>query len=117
MPTATKTYAETRRQKPFDWNKFLDLRRVHTDEEWGLAKTRAGHWTTCACGNQCSTIPREGPTRTANGVSGAPKDARLRTLGYHFYEEISGRDVLSAKATLMRIEARAAILIEEINAS
>ncbi len=101
-----KTYAQTRGDKSFNWNKFLN-REYISESEWIKAEARAGSWVTCACGNQCSIIPRE--------TNGMPKDKTLSTLGGGdggFYSAIKNRDVESARHLLHMIELRSAFLIE-----
>jgi hypothetical protein len=98
------TYSETVGQAPFDWNKFLNKARI-TDKDWDDAKDRAHKWTTCACGNQCSIIPRD--------EIGKPEDELLTTLGGDdgFFGAIYARDVAEAKHFLELIELRSAYLI------
>jgi hypothetical protein len=101
-----KTYAQTEGQKSFDWNKFLNRENI-SDSEWFEAAARASSWITCACGNQCSVIPRE--------TNGIPKDKALLALGGGdggFYTAIKNRDIESARHLLHMIELRSAFLIE-----
>jgi hypothetical protein len=101
-----KTYAQTEGRESFDWNKFLNREDI-SEREWAKADARAASWVTCACGNQCSIIPRE--------TNGMPKDKALLTLGGGeggFYTAIKNRDVESARHLLHMIELRSAFLIE-----
>lgn len=109
-----KTFAETQGKKRFDWNAFLDFADRHGIQSpqinWHIADKLARSWVTCACGNQCAVIPRAGAD-AESGLGGAPDDRRLRNLGLDFMYEIEARDVVSARATLKKIERRSAELI------
>jgi hypothetical protein len=102
-----KTYAESKRRKPFDWNKFLSKKNI-SDRQWDKAEQLAANWVTCACGGQCDVIPRY--------PRGAPIDNRLCNLGFDFYCYISSNDIDGAKETLMAIEKRSEYLIKKIRA-
>lgn len=114
-----KTYAESRGEKPFDWNAFLK-NESYTVDECKEADGLARHWVTCACGNQCDVIPR--------GITGAPKDFWLRHFGDAFCANIRRllfavkegvhfrNEQQAAMATLQEIEKRAAKIIAEIEA-
>lgn len=107
-----KTYAEENNQAPFDWRKFLKQPEI-SDAEWEEAERRSQSWVTCACGNQCSIIPREN--------DGAPKNKLLRILGGEgsntdtqgFHAFIKRRDAKAALHTLNLIEMHSAFLIEQ----
>lgn len=101
-----KTYAETENELTFNWNEFLD-KKEHTQEEMDNAITLSGRWTTCACGNQCSVIPRS--------YDGEPKDEILSKLGYEFFTCIESEDFERAKRVLRLIDNRSAYLIHKIN--
>lgn len=100
-----RTFAEKNNAKPFDWNAFLNQPTI-TEEEWENQKDLALDWVTCACGNQCSVIPRN--------ERGQPYDKDLTNLGGRFYDEIKVRNIDGAKETLELIEERSAVLIKEI---
>ncbi len=103
-----KTYAQTRGDKSFDWNQFLSRDDI-SESEWSRANSRASSWVTCACGNQCSIIPRE-----SNGM---PKDPILSRLGGGdggFYTAIKNQDVATARHLLHLIELRSAFLIQDV---
>ena len=118
-----KTYAEANKKEKFDWNKFLDeriaeqpktLKSYHDMPDSYILDTRkrfkkeiklAGEWVTCACGNQCSILPRD--------EVGEPKDDYLSELGSDFYYEVNDLDWKAAKLTLKAIEKRSAQLIAE----
>jgi hypothetical protein len=103
LPGATlPTYAEVKGENPFDWHAFL-AKDNHPEDEWHFAINLAGAWVTCACGNQCSALPR-----FANGV---PEDETLQFLGEDFAQEIRHKDWPGARVTLARIEQRAALLL------
>ena len=69
---------------------------------------QAGGWVTCACGNQCSIIPR-----TSNG---SPYDGELCSLGIEFSEYVSYHNLRVNRAVdvLEKIEKRSEYLIKEI---
>jgi hypothetical protein len=96
------TYAEVQGARPFDWYAFL-AKPTHHQDEWHLATNLAGEWVTCACGNQCSAIPRE--------LCGAPQDEQLYELGCAFARQILAEDVAAARLTLDFIERRSALLL------
>jgi hypothetical protein len=85
LQTNTKTmeisYAELRQEKPFDWFEFLK-RDSYTLLELTTAQSKSLDWVTCACGQQCSIIPRE--------YHGEPEDLYLRDLGFLFAMAIGG---------------------------
>lgn len=100
-----KTYAEAKGERLFDWNKFLNRAR-RFDEDWEYARALSNNWVTCACGNQCSIIPRD--------EDGAPYDKLLGRLGMDFHAAISIRRRKRALEILKKIEVRSAQLIKEI---
>lgn len=74
------TYAEKEGKNPFNWNTFLNKKNYSTVElkkAWELSN----NWITCACGNQCSIIDR-------NGFS-EPTDSKLYRLGCKFTDNIN----------------------------
>ena len=71
---------------------------------WQL-KQLAASWTTCACGNQCSIIPRK---------DGRPIDSELSILGGYFYQHVRDLNIEPAVSTLEAIEKRSEYLIKEI---
>lgn len=109
------TYAESKREKPFDWNLFLNM-KSHYYEELKEARILAKGWVTCACGNQCSIIQRN--------HNGRPYDFTLRELGYDFTKAINQMEFPDsyfykqgkeqAKQILVLIEKRSAELIADI---
>lgn len=76
-----------------------------TNKKWENAVDKAGDWVTCACGNQCSIIPR---------IGNAPIDGKLYTLGLEFPSAIADGDFLGAMEILHKIEERSCELIQEI---
>lgn len=96
------TYTEVQGVPPFDWHAFL-AQPNHHDDEWHLATNLAGEWVSCACGNQCSAIPRE--------LCGAPQDEQLYELGCAFARQIMGKDMPAARLTLDFIERRSALVL------
>lgn len=80
MPKICKeAYVVKAGKKPFDWNHYLRL-KVYRGDSVHKAMNRAHNWVTCACGNQCSIIPRDS--------MGAPYDDRLYNLGCRFADQI-----------------------------
>lgn len=105
-----KKYAEEFNKEAFDWNRALKnaIRRttpMPKAQHVGLYEL-AGEWVTCACGNQCSIIPRSS--------IGEPEDEILRKLGFEFACRITMSHWSKAKQTLKQIEQRSALLIREI---
>ena len=103
-----KTYAQVTGQETFDWNAFLDRKKkTIKKKDWKIVEEIAQNWTTCACGNQCSIIPRE--------LNGEPVDKKLTKLGGDsgFYGAILDRDKKLAKKFLKKIEKRSAKLIKK----
>jgi hypothetical protein len=82
MKPEEQVYAVSMGGQPYDWNDFL-ARAIKGatagyEETWAINK--AASWVTCACGNQCSIIPRD--------EDGEPQDKILSALGVDFYDEI-----------------------------
>jgi hypothetical protein len=102
-----KTYREEQKGQAFDWNAFLNKKNI-TEDEWYDAVELAKSWVTCACGNQCSIIPRDFTT-------GSPVDEKLKHLGggYGFYGAIQNKNKKAAKQFLKKIEKRSTVLIAE----
>lgn len=100
------TYTEYRKKKPFDWNALLDkaIKGELTEKEHDKACKLSASWVTCACGNQCSIIPRE--------RNGEPLDGELYGLGLEFNQEVEEKRFNHAKKTLAKIEKRSAYLIK-----
>jgi hypothetical protein len=111
------TYAEVKGKSSFDWGKalaldFSEMSFRQMDEMVVLSKS----WVTCACGNQCSVIPRDN--------CGSPLDSVLEELGSEFhniiramrlaYSRINGNvHRRNAIDVLRTIEERSAILIAD----
>jgi hypothetical protein len=100
---------EQQKGESFDWNKFLKnaiRRKTPMDmEEHYKAIDRSKSWVTCACGNQCSIIPRDSV--------GAPIDNDLADLGKQFFWDIKNENWTKAKNTLRQIEIKSIQLIQE----
>jgi hypothetical protein len=111
-----KTYMEEQQGESFDWNKFLEnaIRRKSPMDSDTLDDVidRSQNWVTCACGNQCSIIPRHKDDDYED--DDAPIDEELNQLGVQFYECVKDQYWVEAKMTLKDIEARSATLIHEI---
>ena len=99
-----ETYSAFMHEDGFDWNEFLSLDYI-SDGQWRDAVELANDWVTCACGNQCATIPRN--------KSGRPNDEKLMRLGAKFWEDISRREygMAEARTGLLAIENRSAYLM------
>lgn len=110
MGTYKETYAESCGYSKLNWFKELDLLIAGKPSKYSYTEltSRANSWTTCACGNQCSIIPR-------NSSNGEPKDSILKRLGYLFNNQVESEQWEDARDTLVNIEHRSAILIEEIS--
>lgn len=102
-----KTYRLSQKARPFNWIKFLEKAKTGKVNEKEIEKARiaAGDWVTCACGNQCATIPRD--------AFGEPDDYKLASLGLEFYVNICQRKFESAAKTLVKIEKRSIQLINK----
>jgi hypothetical protein len=100
------TYAETWEKKTFDWNAFLENPPEKRSEEHKLAIYLSGNWVTCACGVQCSSIPRN--------PEGMPYDCISKYLGVKFDLKIRNCFWEEAKETLDKIEKRSAEIIFEL---
>jgi len=99
------TFAETQGAEPINW--FVELNKPDNIIDWDKLKKLASNWVTCACGNQCSIIPRK-------SMSGKPHDATLSGLGDKFFNTVFDCDRGSAMYILSQIEIRSIELIEEI---
>lgn len=106
QPDLTLTYTEVKCEPPFDWNAFLaqDPATI-TEKDWSYADDLAADWVSCACGNQCSVIPRD--------RFGEPIDQRLAQLGVMFSSDIEYRAMADARQTLHQIEKRTAFLLTQ----
>ena len=71
-------------------------------------KRAAGTWVTCACGKQDKRIPRR------PGGRGRPADEVLSALGDGFYLLVCADRHLGAAETLLKIEARADEILDEM---
>jgi hypothetical protein len=98
-----KTFAETQGKENFNWFKFLNQKEI-SEKDWFDAELLSKDWITCACGNQCSLIPR-------SGYLNHPWDDELRSLGFLFNLQIRGQKKGTAMETLLKIETRSSELI------
>lgn len=97
--------------KEFDWLTTLEelvKGRVPSEAECLALKDRSCHWTTCACGDLCSVLPRH--------FSGQPLDHFLSIYGVDFYEAVMARDWRGALSLLHSIEYRSSELLEGMRA-
>ena len=102
-----KTYAETKKKPKFNWYDFLNraIKGKISDSEIANAQDDAANWVTCACGNQCSILPRD--------EDGEPYDDFLAELGSDFSYEIDDQNWKDALNILNKIEKRSALLINK----
>ena len=105
METTEKTYAETLGNAPFDWIAFL-TGPAPTPAQWSHALNLSEYFVTCACANQCASLPR--------WPDGEPKDEQLAALGYQFNTCIANKYTAAALEILAAIEARSAYLLTEL---
>jgi hypothetical protein len=100
------TYAESQGVKNFNWFNFLTKPSI-TQIEWEEARVRAQSWVTCACGNQCAAIERDG--------DGQPEDLVLQTIGGKkgFFGAIKDKDVDAALHFLRLIEMQSGWLLQQ----
>jgi len=98
-----KTYSEKEGTKPFDWFKVLNKSFI----DWVELSELSSSWVTCACGNQCSIIPRN--------KEGEPIDLKLFQLGVDFHSAILNHNNYNALLILEEIESRSDELIKEIS--
>lgn len=95
------TYRELNGLDKINWYEQLNKPTI----KWKALRTLSGNWVTCACGNQCNSIPR---------INGTPVDEELRNLGLYFHEAVEECDKTKALSILDQIEKRSAYLINEI---
>lgn len=109
MNTCKKTFARSKGERSFDWNKFLNgaTKKRPSDRVCERVNGLAGAWVTCACGNQCERIPRD--------WLGAPTDGLLYNLGGSFCDEICFGDWKAAKKTLASIEKRSSQILAQLD--
>lgn len=98
------TYSEKLGRDPFNWNAFLNDDNL-SSIDWSDAVGRAGNWVTCACGNECSVIPRDD--------IGEPLDGKLAHSGMKFFRAIKARSAELALHQLRDIEERVSYLLSQ----
>lgn len=105
MKPEEQVYAVVAGGEAYDWNDYLT--RAIAGETSSLedihAINRSCSWVTCACGNQCSIIPRD--------EDGEPLDKTLSALGIDFYEKVRRYKYKEAQGILKQIEKRSTKLI------
>lgn len=100
----------------FDWFAFLARFDETNPARRAAAYARSMRWTTCACGQLCSALPRHAATKQ-------PRDVRLATLGVEFnlliYDLVMSNDrrirtmsLGAARQVLREIEKRTTILLK-----
>jgi hypothetical protein len=119
MHSQLKPYSVVQGKSATNWWHQLDklekIAAIRTDrsltsEEMNnisVIRSQAASWITCACGNQCSILPRD--------QVGAPEDKELASLGLDFYRQVNAWDAPTARLTLEKIEKRSAYLIAQMN--
>ncbi len=108
IETPALPYSVKAGEQAFDWRKALKRAISRKQKKSPSLEEKSKSWVTCACGNQCSVIPR--------GHRGAPRDGILNDLGVLFFQNIEGGKFKEALVTLDRIEERSIKLIKVINA-
>ena len=103
------------RLKPFnpnnwDWYSFLRTIKNTKEKYFEEASDKAGSWVTCACGQLCSALPKD-------GTSERPSDYMLYRLGETFSIDIDNKDWYKAKQTLDKIESRSTLLLNLLQSS
>lgn len=109
-PPCDPSYAEVNHLAIVNWDYELFELKRHPDHEhrWRRLKILASGWGSCACGQLCVVIPRDG--------LGRPEDQELSKLGSRFCMAIEAEDRAEARHVLNLIEDRSAKLISEIYA-
>lgn len=111
-----KPYSVSQGEQATDWwveLTILEQLKEKGEENWTTEERNkviqlsilAGQWVTCACGNQCEIIPRNG---------GAPVDGELHHLGLRFSSDVDDLNIEEAALTLEKIEKRSETLIKRI---
>lgn len=111
------TYRQVTMQKPipgkivvnWDWELMQLKQNPQDTHRWHKLVIASASWVTCACGEQCAIIPRDG--------SGKPLDPELAKYGVGFNAAIEDQDRATARFYLNKIEERASVLIKEIEAA
>lgn len=110
-------YSVTQGKPYFDWHAFLarDPRTISSTEIF-YAIDLAWKWPTCACGNQCSSIPRQPLDTPMEG--GAPVDDDLLDLGTQFPRQLTsdiyGKSFEGSRNIMAKIEQRSAEILHEM---
>ena len=99
----------TQIETEFNWYTELNkaIEAEPSDERCKDLKNRASSWVTCACGQLCKALPRDG--------GGMPDDMRLAKFGICFTDCIYNKNWPDARIVLDKIEARSTELLQEIN--
>lgn len=74
-----QSYTAEKQLPVIDWHKVIQMPDMDINEARYYAD-QASNWVTCACGTQCSIIPRK--------EDGQPLDEKLRVQGSSFYHAI-----------------------------
>jgi hypothetical protein len=93
--------------KKWDWYAFLSSSEGVKYRFREEADELAGCWTTCACGQLCTVLPR-----SENNV---PLDREANILGNDFYDAIEHKEWSEAKKVLDKIEERTIFLLQQPN--
>jgi hypothetical protein len=100
-------YSEQQGKEVFDWNLALDdaIKNGVIKERHEYLDHLSGSWITCACGNQCASLPRFS--------KGEPMDMSLAYLGEDFMDLIENKNFIEAKEILAKIEERTIVLLSQ----
>lgn len=102
MKTETKKFD----QSNWDWFAYLDADETTKEKYHHEATNKSGSWVTCACGQLCKDLPRT--------PHDSPEDITLDHLGIEFDLAIKSLRWNDAKYILHQIEARTAVLLDEM---
>lgn len=95
----------------FNWltrlNELVKLGNGYRPDDYCDLLTKAKDWPTCACGQLCILLPK-------NGFSQAPEDTYLHLLGLQFFQHVFAKDWTYALNTFLKIEARTTELLIEM---
>ena len=92
----------------WDWYAFLNASKEVKEKYSNEACNLSGGWVTCACGQLCDVLPKD-------GYAVAPLDNKLVNLGLSFCDNIEDKYWGKAKETLDKIEERTIFLLKQPN--
>lgn len=109
VTTTTVAITETTREE-FDWLKLLKAAAAGTisipygSTLHGQLRKLAGDWPTCACGQLCKQLPRDG--------QGRPMDYDTAKSGVEFMHDVAAANWSRAYARFQTIERRTQQLLQ-----